>query len=174
MYEREIRWLALIPLAALTGILSLGLEMTGVWPDFLSRPDWFWILAFCATLHAYPVSSLFAIALCGVARDFLIGPKTGSAALAFVLVGWLVQFWKPTIRLHGAVGQAVAAGISAFFVAVVKHALDWYGMATALWLDNIMLSAGDAALTVVAYIPVVVILSLPGIRPWREQKKIFI
>ncbi len=173
MYEREIRWLALVPLAALTGILSLRLEMTGIWPEFLSRPEWFWILAFCATLHAYPVSSLFAIALCGVAREFLRGPKIGSAALAFVMVGWLLQFWKPTIRLHGILGQAVAAGISVFFVAVVKHALDWYGMATTLWLDNVMLSAGDAVLTTFAYIPVVAVLSLPGVRPWRERENMF-
>lgn len=174
MYEREIRWLTLISLAALTGILSLGLEMTGMWPPFLSRPDWFWILAFCVTLHSYPVSSLFAIAMCGAARDFLLGPKMGSAALAFVLVGWLMQFWKPSIRLHGVLGHAVAAGISAFLVAITKHALDWYGLSTALWLDNVLLSAGDALLTAVAYIPMVAILSLPGIQPWRKRDNMFI
>lgn len=169
MYDHDIRWWALAPLTLVLGFFVLLAETTGMWGEWPCRPEWFWCLAFLAALRSPPVASVFAFGWCGLSRDFLLGPKPGVAMLAFVIVGWMIHFWKPIAVVRGLPGQVFIAGVGAFAVSLLKHSLD-YGSATyKLWDWVLLLSFGDALMTGVAYVPAALILGLPSFRPWRER-----
>lgn len=173
MYDHEVRWFTLLPMSILLGLTIVVLETQGVWGKLPVRPDFFWCLAFFAALKAPPVSSIFAFAWCGLMRDCFLGPKAGSASMAFVLLGWMMLYWKPLAALRGWLAHAVAAGSSACLVAFIKHSLDAGWMTTRLWEKIFFLGLGDGILTIAAYIPVALILSLPSFRPWRENSGYF-
>ncbi len=173
MYETDIRWYALIPVSLLLGLAVLAVETSGAWGGFPFRPDLFWCLAFAAALKSPPAPSIIAFAWCGFARDMLLGPRAGSASLAFVLVGWLALYWKPLAAIRGLAGQAVLAGAGAFLAAALKHGLDAGGLAYVLWERIFFLALGDGVLTAFAYVPAVLILTLPSFRPWAERRSYY-
>ena len=169
MYEHEIRWYALLPVSIVLGLFAVLAEMAGVWGAFPGRPDWLWCLAMCAVLNAPPVPAIAAFAWCGLVRDFTLGSRPGSAMIAFILVGWTVLYWKPLAADRGWPGQALLAGAGAFVVALTRHGLD-YGLLAYKLVDRLFfLSAADAVLTGIAYLPLAALLTLPQFRPWRER-----
>ena len=170
MYDQDVRWYVLVPVTFILGFVAINVEIVDVWGTFPARPDWFWCLAVCATLKAPPVSSIFAFAWCGLARDFLLGSRPGSGALAFIAVGWLLHFWKPLAAVRGVPGRAVLAGMSAFIVALARHSLDYGALTYKLWDWLLVVSFGDALLTFVAFFPAAVVLGFPSFRPWRERE----
>jgi hypothetical protein len=174
MYDHEIRWSALIPLSLALGLVVLGVETTGVWGAFPVRPDWFWVLAFFAAMRALPVSSICVFAWCGFARDMLLGPRPGAASIAFILIGWIALYWKPLAATRGWFGQALAVGMSAFLVGVVKSCLD-AGWMFAGMVDSIFfISLGIGMLSGVLFIPAAIFLSVGPFRPWRERTGLFL
>ncbi len=174
MYDHEIRWSALVPLALVVGLAALFAEIAGFWGKFPARPDWLWILAFYAAMRATPVPSITAFAWCGFVRDVTLGSSLGSGAIAFVLTGWIALYWKPLASTRGWPGQAVTVGAGGFLVGVIRHGLD------AGWLfPNVMdavffVSLGDGLLTSLAFIPLAIVFSLSPIRPWRERTGLFL
>ncbi len=173
MYETDIRWFALIPVALLLGLADLAVETSGAWGGIPFRPDLFWCLAFAAALKSPPTPSIMAFAWCGFARDMLLGPRAGSASLAFVLVGWLALYWKPLSAIRGLAGQAALAGAGAFLVAGLKHALDAGSLAYVMWERIFFLALGDGFLTTLAYAPAALVLMLPSFRPWVERRSYY-
>lgn len=169
MFDHEIRWYVLVAMAVLIGMGQIALETGGVWFGFPARPDWLWALAFFAALRTTPMSALAAFAACGVVRDVLLGPRLGSAAIAYILVGWLVLSWRLLASQHGFLTSTLLAGVTAFLVALIRHALD-YGSQTYTLIDRIFfVSVGDGLLTGVAYLPLILILSVNSFCPWRER-----
>lgn len=169
MYEHEIRWFVLAPTAVLIGLAALFLEACGLWFRFPTRPDFLWCLAVFTVLKAPPAQAVYAFALCGLTRDFLLGPKPGAALLAYLFVGFLVIHWKPYAAVRGLPGQLFLAGAGGLLVALLKHSLD-YGTATyKLWYWVLFVSVTDAGLTFVAYPILSLALGLAAFRPWRER-----
>lgn len=173
MFETEIRWFSVAPLALLLGLLALFCEIMGVWGGLSARPDLFWCLALCATMKTPPTTSMLVFLWCGLARDATLGPKMGAAAISFVLSGWLALYWKPVAADHGPLLQAPAAGISAFFVSLVRHGLSAGPLFGKVWRETALVSVGDALLTGIAYIPAALIFGLPWFRPWRRRQGYF-
>lgn len=169
MYDHEVRWYVLAPITLILGFAVLSAETLDVWGGLPVRPDWFWCLAVVATMKTSPVSSLFVFAWCGLARDFLLGPKPGAAMLAFVLAGWFIQFWKPVAALRGLAGSVMLAGVGALAVSLLKHTLDYGALTYKLWDWMLVVAFGDALLTAVAVIPAALVLNMPSFRPWRES-----
>ena len=169
MFEHDIRWYALVPVTLILGFFVLFAETSDVWGAFPMRPDWFWCLAVYAALKSPPTSSIVAFAWCGLARDFILGPKPGSAMLAFVAVGWAVLYWKPIVADRGLPSQAFMAGVGAVVVSFVRHMLDSGRLAYKLWDWMLVAALGDGVLTCLVYVPAVLVLSLPSFRPWRER-----
>jgi rod shape-determining protein MreD len=169
MFDHEIRWYTLVALALLTGLAHLASETSGLWFAFPARPDWLWGLAFFAVLRTPPVSALAAFAACGVVRDALLGPRLGSAAIAYILVGWLVLSWRHLGGRHGILTSVLLAGVTAFLAALIRHSLD-YGWLAHRLVDRIFfVSIGDGLLTGVGYLPLMLVLSAASFRPWRER-----
>lgn len=173
MYEHEIRWWTLVPTAILAGFLVLFAETGGLWFRFPARPDWFWCIAVLAALKAPPAPAVAVFGCMGLLRDLILGPRPGSAMLAFVLVGWPLIRWLPFAAVRGLAARMFMTAAAAFPVALVKHALD-YGSAThKLWYWLAAVSLGDAVLTLLAYPLVVLLLSPEPFRPWRERNAFF-
>lgn len=169
MFEHEIRWYVLLPVSFLLGMAALSAEIAGVWfrPDM--RPDLFWCMAFFITLRTTPLEALAAFAWCGFARDALLGPKLGSAAIAYILVGWSVLYLRYAIVSRGWFGQMFAAGATAFVAALLRHVLDAGRLAASLWDTIFFLAIGDAVLSLIAYAPLCALLALAPFRPWRRR-----
>lgn len=173
MYGHEIRWYALLPVSIAIGLFAVLADMAGVWGDFPARPEWLWCLALLAALDAPPVPSIAAFAWCGLVRDFTLGPRLGSATLAYLAVGWMALYWKPLAAVRGWPGQALLAGAGAFVAALAKLGLD-YGLLTHKLVDRLFfLAAADAVLTGIVYLPLAALLTLPQFRPWRERSGYF-
>lgn len=171
MFEHDIRWYALVPDSLLLGLALLFAETLGVWGGFPVRPDLFWCLAFYAALKSPPAPSIIAFAWCGFARDMLVGSRPGASSLAFILAGWLVLHWSPLAAIRGWGGQAVLAGAGAFVAGLLRHGLDAGRMAAVLWERTFFFALGDGVATVLAYVPMALLLSLPPFRPWRERRQ---
>lgn len=169
MYDKEIRWYALVPVAILTCFAHLFLETGGAWGGVPVRPEWLWCLAFYATLHAPPAQSLFVFFLCGVLRDVLIGPRLGAGALAYTAMGWIALHWRFLAASHGWIGQALVVGWSGIFVALLRHGLDYGPLAYKLLYRIFFLGIGDGVATGLAYLPLAVLFGLRSFRPWRER-----
>lgn len=169
MYDREIRWSVLLPLSILLGMGMLAAEVFRFWPAFPARPDLFWCLAFLVGLRAPPGPAILAAAWCGVTRDCLLGSRLGSTLAAYVLAAWVLEFWKPLVAVHLWPIRALAVGLTGFFVALVKHFLDAGSLGADLWLGITVISAADAVLTMLCYLPMALMLSFPSFRPWRER-----
>lgn len=169
MYEYDVRWWALIPVSILLGFTQLFSEVSGLWFSFPSRPEWLWCLAFTAALRTPPVSAICAFGVCGFVRDAVLGSTLGSASISYLLVGWVVLSWRILASDRGLLGEAVMVMVTAFLVAVLRHALD-YGSLGYRLIDRVFfISLGDAALTGVVYLPLVLVLCLEAFRPWRER-----
>lgn len=169
MYANDIRWWVLVPVSILIGLGQVFSEVSGLWFSFPSRPDWLWCLAFFAVLRSSPVSAIFAFGLCGFMRDVILGPKLGSACIAYLLIGWIALSWRILASDRGWFGAALLAGTTGFLVSVIRHSLDYGAMAYKL-LDRVFfLSLGDAALTGLGFLPLALLLSLDSFRPWRER-----
>ena len=169
MFNSEVRWGVLLPEALLIAMLSLILEMGGVWPNPLARPDWLWCLAFLVGMHVTPVSAIVAYAWCGLVRDFILGPKPGASFMAFVGVGWCMLAARFGLFDRGLFTQAFAAGLGAFLVGVCKHSLD-LGWTALPMFENVFTQAlGDGALTGLVFIPCAFIFALSSLRPWSER-----
>lgn len=169
MYEHEIRWSVLVPVAILVGFAALFAETCGVWFDFPARPDWLWCLAVFTVMKAPPVPSIGAFACCGLVRDLLLGPRPGAASIAFILTGWAVLYWKPVAALRGWRGHLSVACIGSCMAALLKHALDYGQLTYKLWYWVLTVSMGDALLTLTAYPLLAIVLTSPSFRPWREK-----
>ncbi len=169
MYEHEVRWYALVPVAILVGFAHFFAEAGDWYPQMNIRPDWFWCLAFIAALRTPPTQAVVAFFSCGLIRDLLVGPRLGSAAIAFLIVGYLSLSWRILAYQRNFAYQCLLAAVTAFLVAMLKHSLD-YGPLTYKLIDRVfLLSLGDAVLTLIAYVPMSLILSLDSFRPWKER-----
>lgn len=169
MLEHEVRWYALAPTAILIALLHLAVEMGGLWFSFPARPEWLWGLAFYATLRTPSTQALVVFFLCGLVRDCLLGPRLGAGTLAYLLLGWVTLHWRFFAASRGLPMQVLLVGWSAFFVALLKHALDYGPLAYKLLYRVFFVSFGDGVLTGLAYLPLLVVLSLDSFRPWRER-----
>lgn len=169
MFDHEIRWPVLVPVSILLGMAMLAAEIAGLWFRIDMRPDLFWGMAFFITLRTAPMEALAAFAWCGLTRDILLGPRLGSATIAFVLVGWSVLYLRYAIVSRGWFGQLFAVGATGFCVALLRHGLDAGRLAGARWDAIFILAAGDAVLGMAAYAPVCAILALAPFRPWRRR-----
>ncbi len=169
MFDHEIRWYVLIAVAVLLGLAQLASETAGLWFDFPARPDWLWGVAFFAVLRTAPTAALTAFAVCGLVRDAVLGPKLGSAAIAYILVGWPVLSWRLLGGRHGVVTTTLLAGVTAFFAAVLRHLLDYGGFAYTLGDRIFFISVGDGLLTGLGYLPLMLVLGSASFRPWRER-----
>ena len=169
MYDNEIRWYALAPVAVLICFGHLFLETGGAWGGFPVRPELLWCFVFYATMHAPPTQSIAAFFLCGVVRDCFIGPRLGSGAIAFTLMGWIALHWRFLAASHGWFGQALLAGWSGIFVAMIRHGLDYGPLAYTLLYRVFFLGIGDGALTGLAYLPLAALFGLSPFRPWRGR-----
>ena len=173
MFENDIRWSALVPLSLALGLAVLAVEASGVWGALPFRPEWFGCLAFYAGLRAAPFPSLCAFAWCGLVRDGLLGDKMGSATIAFILIGWLGMHWKVLAAVRGALFQMAALGVCAFGMAALRRFLDAGGLWTRMLPASLLAALGDAVLSAFAYLPCVLLLSLPSLRPWRARNGFF-
>lgn len=169
MFEHDIRWSALIPLSLALGLAVLCVEASGVWGGFPVRPEWFCCLAFYAGLRTSPFPSLCAFAWCGLVRDALLGNKMGSATIAFILVGWVAMHWKTLAAVRGVVFQIATLGFYVFGIALLRRFLDAGGLWTKVIPASAFAALGEAAMTAVFYLPCVVFLALPALRPWRMR-----
>ena len=169
MYGHDIRWFVLVPVAILIGLASVVGEVLGIWGGFPARPDWLWCLAFFAALKAPPAASVAAFFLCGVLRDVILGPRLGSAALAYTLIGWLSLAWRVLATARGWPSQALVAGWAAFLAALVRHSLDYGPLAYTLLYRIVFTSFADGILTMLAYMPLAALLSTDSFRPRRER-----
>lgn len=168
MYDNDIRWYVLVPVAIIIAFGQLVAETSGLYFSFPARPSWLWCLAFFATLRTPPTPAIIAIALCGFIRDLSLGPKPGSASLAFIVVGWLALSWRLLASERSFAYQTLFVGVTAFLVSLLKHSLD-YGFLTHKLIDRVFfVSVGDALLTLVAYPLLALALSFKSFRPWRE------
>jgi hypothetical protein len=171
MKMHEIRWGMLIQIAALFGLAELWAEIAGYWGRFPSRPDWFWCLALIAASRSARISAMAAFALCGLVRDLLVGPRLGASLLAFVVVGWPIAAGNDADIFRGWPQRLVLAGFGGMAVACLRLGIET-GAATPAILDRLfVLAASQGLLTMAAYFPVVLLLSLPLFRPWREQRE---
>lgn len=170
MYEHAIRWYALVSEILLICLAALLAETAGVWPRGLpARPDWLWCLAFFVTLKVRPVPSLLVFAVCGLFRDAMLGPRLGSACIAYVAIGWLALHWRVLATTRGWAPQLVAAGGSAFFAALLRHALDYGPLAHKLVYRILFVSFADGVLTALTYVPMAAVLCSGAFRPWRRR-----
>ncbi len=169
MYDNAIRWHTLVPVAALVCFAALLLETGGAWGNFPARPEFLWCLAFYAMMRARPVPAMAAFFLCGVLRDLLLGPRLGAGALSFTAMGWIALHWRFLAASRGWIGQAILAGWAGIFVAILRNALDYGGLAHTLLYRVFFLGVGDGALTCLAYLPLAALFSLAPFRPWREE-----
>lgn len=169
MFDHEIRWATLIAMAVLVAMGQLLAETSGLWFAFPARPDWLWVLGFYAALRTASGSALVAFATCGLVRDLILGPTLGSAAIAYILVGWLVLSWRLLAAGHNIVTTVLLAGATAFLESLVRHSLDYGPLAFRLVDKVFFASVGDGVLTGIAYLPLMLVLSLGPFRPWEER-----
>ncbi|MDR1745401.1 MAG: hypothetical protein LBS30_06585 [Planctomycetota bacterium] len=169
MFDQEIRWPTLFALAVLVSLMQIGLETGGVWFGFPARPDWVWCVAFYAVLRAAPVSALIAFASCGIVRDLFLGPRLGSAAIAYIVVGWLALSWRSFASERVFLTTTLLAGTTAFLAALLRHALDYGPLAYTLIDRVFFVAVGDGLLTGAAYPFLAVLLSLRAFRPCQER-----
>lgn len=169
MYDQEIRWRVLVPVSILLGFGMLAAEIFGLCPNFPARPDLFFCLAFLAGRRAPPVPTIVAFAWCGVVRDLLLGPKLGAATLAYVIAGWLVLYWKPLMILRVLPVQAAVVASTSLLAALLKHGFDAGRLVWGIFGRILFVSAADTVLTMLFFVPVVLVLSIPSFRPWRER-----
>ncbi|MCD8139826.1 MAG: rod shape-determining protein MreD [Planctomycetaceae bacterium] len=169
MYDHEVRWYALVPVAMLVAFAHIFAEAGGWYPQADVRPDWFWCLAFIAALRTPPTQAIVAFFTCGLIRDILVGPRLGAAAIAFLLIGYLTLSWRILASQRNYASQCLLAAVTAFLVAMLKHSLDYGGLTYKLIDRVFLLSLGDAVLTLAAYVPMSLILSLDSFRPWKER-----
>lgn len=169
MFDHEIRWPTLVSMAILVAMLQLASETAGLWFGFPARPDWLWGVAFYAVLRTTPASALVAFASCGLLRDLILGPKLGSAAIAYILIGWTVLSWRLLAAGHNILTTTLLAGVTGFLASLIRHSLDYGPLAYRLVDRVFFVSVGDGALTGAAYLPLVVILGMGPFRPWQER-----
>ncbi len=170
MYDHDICWYSFVPLALLIAGAALLAETAGWWGHFPARPDWLWGLAFYAGLKAPPNPAIMAFFLCGLIRDLVLGPKLGSATLAFTFIGWITLYWRPLAATRGWFYQPLVAGLSAFLLMLMKHALD-YGPLTYKLLERwFFVSLVDGVLTGMGYLPLMLVLGLASLRPWKDRE----
>jgi rod shape-determining protein MreD len=168
--DHDIHWIALLPLAALLGLASLLAEVLAWWPGRAVRPDLIWCLAFFAMRRTPPATAMLAAFCCGLARDALLGPKLGAAALAYLLVVFAYLHLRETIAGEGFAEHAVLAGGLAFLVNLLKVFFDLGLGLPASWPDYFIVALGDGAATLAAYPPMYLALSLPFLEPTRERR----
>lgn len=170
MYDREVRWGALVPVAILVGFGALFAEIAGLWPASMpGRPELLWCLAFYSTLRVRPTPSLVAFAFCGLARDLILGQRLGAATMVFVVMGWLSVYWRVLATTRGWLSQALVAGMSGFVAALARHTLDYGPLAYKLLYRIVFVSVADGLLTALAYLPMLAALGMESFRPWRER-----
>ena len=169
MFDHEIRWPTPVAMAVLVAMCQLAAETSGLWFGFPARPDWLWGLAFHAALRTAPGAALVAFASCGLVRDLFLGPTLGSAAIAYILVGWAVLSWRLLAVGHNILTTVLLAGVTAFLESLVRPALDYGSLAYRLMDRVFFVSMGDGLLTGAAYLPLVLILGLGPFRPWEER-----
>lgn len=170
MSDREVNWFALIPLTLTAGLLSLVLEIARIWPGTTIRPDLVWCVAFFAMRRADAAAVLGAAFAGGLARDLLLGPKLGSAVLAFYLAGLVFIHLREAVAGGGFAEHAVLVGGLAFFVNFLKVFLDQGWDVSRSWSGYFFVALGDGLLTLAAYPFVYLFLSLPGLDPTRERR----
>lgn len=169
MYEHDVRWYALIPVAMIIALVQLFAEMSELYFAFPARPDWLWCLALAAALRTPPAPAILAFAVCGLVRDVFLGPKLGSAIMAYVAVGWLSHAWRFLAQRHNYAYQCLFAGVACFPMSLIKHSLD-YGSLTYKLMDRVFVaSLGDAVLTFAAFALMSLFLSFDSFRPWKEK-----
>ena len=169
MYDHDVRWPTLAAMAIILSLGALAAEIWGLWFRFPSRPDLLWILAFYTVLRVPPARATAAFALCGLIRDLFLGPRLGSAMLAYLVLGWLALHWRFIAIAWGGVGQALVAGAGGFLAALARHALDYGPLTYKLLYRTLFVSLGDGVLTLLAYIPLAALLGLEAFRPWRAR-----
>lgn len=169
MYQHYVRWYALVPVAILIAFAHIFAETANLYLAFPARPEWLWCLALAAAMKTPPTPAMLAFAACGLIRDLFIGPKLGSALIAYIAVGWLTLSWRLLAHERNYAYQCLLAGVTCFLVALLKHSLD-YGSLTYMLIERVFFtSLGDAVLTFAAYAPLGILLSLDSFRPWKER-----
>jgi rod shape-determining protein MreD len=170
MSGRETNWVFLVQAALLLGLFELAAELAGAWGRFPFRPDWFWCLAMFASLNAPPLPAIIMYALCGLARDLLIGSRIGAGALSFIAIGWLALRWRQIAVPRNWLHQALTAGLGAFAAACLRLTLEIGRPSLAAWDDFALLAIGQGVFTLAAYGPAALFFSLPPLRLRGERK----
>lgn len=170
MNDHEINWISLLPLALLLSLASLLAEILGWWPGRVVRPDLTWCLAFFAMRRAFPAAAMLVAFCCGLARDLVLGPKLGAAALAYLLVVFAYLHLRERVAGGGFAEHAALAGGLAFLANLLKVFFD-LGLEMPLsWADYFIVALGDGLATLAAYPVMYLLLSLPFLDPTRERR----
>ena len=171
MDDRDISWIALVPLAILAGLAVLLAETGGLWPGRVVRPDLVWCLAFFAARRAAPTDALAASAWCGLARDMVLGPKLGSAILAYLLVAITHLHLRERIAGGGFIDYAALIGALAVAVNLARSAFDSGPGFLDAWADGAIAAAGCGLATLAAYPAMYALLSVSWFNPTRERRR---
>ena len=171
MKKHGMRWGTLVQSAMLLGLVELWAEIAGCWGRFPFRPNWFWCLALIAASGAPRLSAMAVFALCGLLRDMLIGPRLGASLLAFVVVGWPIASGNDAGIFRGWAQRLALAGAGGMAVACLRMGIE-IGSALPAFRDRVFgLAFGQGLLTMAAYFPAILLLSLPAFRPWQERRE---
>ena len=171
MDDRDINWISLVPLAILMGLAVLLAEIGGLWPGRAVRPDLVWCLAFFAARRAAPANALAASAWCGLARDLVLGPKLGSAALAYLLAAIAYLHLRERIAGGGFLDYAALVGALAVSACLARSALDSGPGFFDAWADSVIAAAGCGLATLAAYPVMYAVLSVARLNPTRERRR---
>lgn len=171
MDDHDINWIALIPLSFIVGLAVLVLEINGLWPGRVIRPDLVWCLAFFATRRATPANALAASAWCGLARDLTLGPRLGAATLAYLLVAIAFLYLRELVAGGGFFDHAALFGALVVAVSLLKSAFDFGVVFFTAWADCIVIALGCGLATLIAYPVMHALLAVPWLCPTRARRR---
>lgn len=170
MVDREVEWIVLVPLSLLIGFIALLLDVAGAWPFAAVRPDFVWCLGFFASRRSPPASAMAASAWCGLAHDLTLGPKLGSATLAYLLVAWIFLLCRDWVAGNGFAELTVLVGFLSFCANLLRLCFDQGSYFFAAWSGNLFIAIAGGLLTLVVYGIMYMLLWTPGFNPTRERK----
>lgn len=170
MLIKEIRWLSLIALGILFSLVSLGAELTGIWPWKDVRPDLLFCLADIAGSFSLPGPGIFSYAVCGLLRDLFIGPKLGAGMAAYLCAGFLLISWRNVASPKGWLENILLAGIMSGFASWLRIMLDEKSFAAVWSAEAGWTALGNGFATAVAYAFLLIVIRLPWLCPWQEKE----
>lgn len=174
MAEREVRWLALVPLALVLALASAAIDAGGLWGRFSWRPQWLWLLALYTAVPVGPVAAVAGFGFCGLVQDILLSGRPGCAVAAFALAGWAVV-WQGSWSLGRSLAvQAAAAGLGAAAVLLLSGLLELGTAGVHLWGALFWRALGSGVLSLALYVPFALVLSLPPLCTNRPAGRMYV